>query len=217
MSDQIKWLELDHEFQLGHYNIILPCCFRHILKQNEKWWRKENKLYWGKLLKAVWWIQVWMTNWRNLIYQNLVLMEPCVRLVIRSWSLLPTFTFACLMFNVLDILWILSTRTWCLSHVLFLSGPRGLCWSRNYWVLEGHCSNTHYGQLISNDILYSRATLILIFVVFFSGIHVDDKWLCGQVCNPSIQFMIYESSLKHLKARRAASKKGSKSPTALEV
>lgn len=37
------------------------------------------------------------------------------------------------------------------------------------------------------------------------------------VCNPSIQFMIYESSLKHLRAKRAAKKKGMESVTALEV
>ncbi|KAL2347930.1 hypothetical protein Fmac_001930 [Flemingia macrophylla] len=37
------------------------------------------------------------------------------------------------------------------------------------------------------------------------------------VCNPSIQFMIYESSLKHLRARRAAKKKGDTSISALEV
>lgn len=37
------------------------------------------------------------------------------------------------------------------------------------------------------------------------------------VCNPSIQFMIYESSLKHLRARREANKRGIKSVTALEV
>ncbi|XP_050132855.1 peroxisomal nicotinamide adenine dinucleotide carrier-like isoform X2 [Malus sylvestris] len=36
------------------------------------------------------------------------------------------------------------------------------------------------------------------------------------VCNPSIQFMIYESSLKHLKTKRAARKQGSKNITALE-
>lgn len=37
------------------------------------------------------------------------------------------------------------------------------------------------------------------------------------VCNPSIQFMIYESSLKHLRAKRAAKQQGDKSITALEV
>ncbi|CAK9178251.1 unnamed protein product [Ilex paraguariensis] len=37
------------------------------------------------------------------------------------------------------------------------------------------------------------------------------------VCNPSIQFMIYESSLKHLKAKRTANKQGLKNATALEV
>ncbi|XP_047323302.1 peroxisomal nicotinamide adenine dinucleotide carrier-like isoform X2 [Impatiens glandulifera] len=37
------------------------------------------------------------------------------------------------------------------------------------------------------------------------------------VCNPSIQFMIYESSLKHLKARRAVKNKSPKSVTAWEV
>lgn len=37
------------------------------------------------------------------------------------------------------------------------------------------------------------------------------------VCNPSIQFMIYESLLKHLRAKRAANKQGSKTVTALEV
>ncbi|KDP36704.1 hypothetical protein JCGZ_07995 [Jatropha curcas] len=37
------------------------------------------------------------------------------------------------------------------------------------------------------------------------------------VCNPSIQFMIYETSLKHLRARRSASKRGYKYPTALQV
>ncbi|XP_068327947.1 peroxisomal nicotinamide adenine dinucleotide carrier-like [Pyrus communis] len=37
------------------------------------------------------------------------------------------------------------------------------------------------------------------------------------VCNPSIQFMIYESSLKHMKMKRAARKQGSKNITALEV
>ncbi|KAL5581622.1 hypothetical protein UlMin_014064 [Ulmus minor] len=37
------------------------------------------------------------------------------------------------------------------------------------------------------------------------------------VCNPSIQFMIYETSLKHLKARHAAKKQGSKNVAAFEV
>ncbi|BFG30465.1 hypothetical protein CerSpe_167390 [Prunus speciosa] len=37
------------------------------------------------------------------------------------------------------------------------------------------------------------------------------------VCNPAIQFMIYESSLKHLRAKRADRKQGSKNITALEV
>lgn len=37
------------------------------------------------------------------------------------------------------------------------------------------------------------------------------------VCNPSIQFMIYESSLKHLRAKRAVENKGTGSVTALEV
>ncbi|KAJ7973657.1 Peroxisomal nicotinamide adenine dinucleotide carrier like [Quillaja saponaria] len=37
------------------------------------------------------------------------------------------------------------------------------------------------------------------------------------VCNPSIQFMIYESLLKHLREKRASNKKISKSVTALEV
>lgn len=37
------------------------------------------------------------------------------------------------------------------------------------------------------------------------------------VCNPSIQFMIYESSLKHLRAKRAAKKQGDTSISALEV
>ncbi|GLT35336.1 hypothetical protein SLA2020_098010 [Shorea laevis] len=37
------------------------------------------------------------------------------------------------------------------------------------------------------------------------------------VCNPSIQFMIYETSLKRLKAKRAANKHGLKSVSALEV
>ncbi|KAK1317054.1 Peroxisomal nicotinamide adenine dinucleotide carrier [Acorus calamus] len=37
------------------------------------------------------------------------------------------------------------------------------------------------------------------------------------VCNPSIQFMIYETSLKKLRFRRAANKRGSKNVTALEV
>ncbi|CAL0318538.1 unnamed protein product [Lupinus luteus] len=37
------------------------------------------------------------------------------------------------------------------------------------------------------------------------------------VCNPSIQFMIYESSLKHLRAKRTAKKQGNQSVTALEV
>ncbi|XP_061966774.1 peroxisomal nicotinamide adenine dinucleotide carrier-like isoform X1 [Populus nigra] len=37
------------------------------------------------------------------------------------------------------------------------------------------------------------------------------------VCNPSIQFMIYESSSKHLRAKRSANKQGYKNVTALEV
>ncbi|KAK6928629.1 Mitochondrial substrate/solute carrier [Dillenia turbinata] len=37
------------------------------------------------------------------------------------------------------------------------------------------------------------------------------------VCNPSIQFMIYESSLKHLKAKRSATTGGTKNVSALEV
>ncbi|KAL3828847.1 hypothetical protein ACJIZ3_017649 [Penstemon smallii] len=37
------------------------------------------------------------------------------------------------------------------------------------------------------------------------------------VCNPSIQFMIYESLLKHLRTKRAVIKQGSKNITALEI
>ncbi|XP_028783801.1 peroxisomal nicotinamide adenine dinucleotide carrier [Neltuma alba] len=37
------------------------------------------------------------------------------------------------------------------------------------------------------------------------------------VCNPSIQFMIYESSLKHLKAKRVAKNQGNRNVTAFEV
>ncbi|XP_027149227.1 peroxisomal nicotinamide adenine dinucleotide carrier-like isoform X2 [Coffea eugenioides] len=37
------------------------------------------------------------------------------------------------------------------------------------------------------------------------------------VCNPSIQFMIYETSLKHLRATRGTNKKAVKSVTALEA
>ncbi|KAK4408602.1 Peroxisomal nicotinamide adenine dinucleotide carrier [Sesamum angolense] len=37
------------------------------------------------------------------------------------------------------------------------------------------------------------------------------------VCNPSIQFMIYETLLKHLRTRRAAKRQGSKNVTALEI
>ncbi|WCJ44811.1 Mitochondrial substrate carrier family protein [Euphorbia peplus] len=37
------------------------------------------------------------------------------------------------------------------------------------------------------------------------------------VCNPSIQFMIYETSLKHLREKRYANKQGNKSVSALEV
>ncbi|XP_050268094.1 peroxisomal nicotinamide adenine dinucleotide carrier-like [Quercus robur] len=37
------------------------------------------------------------------------------------------------------------------------------------------------------------------------------------VCNPSIQFMIYESSLKHLRAKRATNKQGSTNVAAWEV
>ncbi|KAF5956151.1 hypothetical protein HYC85_009007 [Camellia sinensis] len=36
------------------------------------------------------------------------------------------------------------------------------------------------------------------------------------VCNPSIQFMIYESSLKHLRAKRSSNKQGINNVTALE-
>ncbi|KAL0460545.1 UNVERIFIED_CONTAM: Peroxisomal nicotinamide adenine dinucleotide carrier [Sesamum latifolium] len=37
------------------------------------------------------------------------------------------------------------------------------------------------------------------------------------VCNPSIQFMIYETLLKHLRTRRVAKRQGSKNVTALEI
>ncbi|XAR64314.1 hypothetical protein NMG60_11024600 [Bertholletia excelsa] len=37
------------------------------------------------------------------------------------------------------------------------------------------------------------------------------------VCNPSIQFMIYETSLKHLKAKRSSDKGGRTNVTAIEV
>ncbi|GKE85487.1 peroxisomal nicotinamide adenine dinucleotide carrier-like protein, partial [Tanacetum coccineum] len=37
------------------------------------------------------------------------------------------------------------------------------------------------------------------------------------VCNPSIQFMIYESSIKYLKTKRAIKKQSSHTVTALEV
>lgn len=38
-----------------------------------------------------------------------------------------------------------------------------------------------------------------------------------QVCNPSIQFMIYESLLKHVTAKRAADKRGLKTVSSGEV
>lgn len=41
--------------------------------------------------------------------------------------------------------------------------------------------------------------------------------LALQVCNPSIQFMIYESLLKHLRNKRSAKKQGSTNIKALEV
>ncbi|KAI3461925.1 hypothetical protein Pfo_018588 [Paulownia fortunei] len=37
------------------------------------------------------------------------------------------------------------------------------------------------------------------------------------VCNPSIQFMIYESLLKHLRTKRSANKQGSMNITAMEI
>lgn len=38
-----------------------------------------------------------------------------------------------------------------------------------------------------------------------------------QVCNPSIQFMIYESLLKHVTAKRAADKRGLKTVSSGKV
>lgn len=68
-----------------------------------------------------------------------------------------------------------------------------------------------YGTLRAAHEVYSEAGI----AGFWKGIIPT----LIMVCNPSIQFMIYESSLKHLKSRRAARKQGhgSKNPTALEV
>ncbi|GMN23179.1 hypothetical protein TIFTF001_043648 [Ficus carica] len=67
-----------------------------------------------------------------------------------------------------------------------------------------------YGTLRAAHEVYSEAGI----AGFWKGIIPT----LIMVCNPSIQFMIYESSLKHLKSRRAARKQGhgSKNPTALE-
>ncbi|KZV39820.1 peroxisomal nicotinamide adenine dinucleotide carrier [Dorcoceras hygrometricum] len=41
--------------------------------------------------------------------------------------------------------------------------------------------------------------------------------IMASVCNPSIQFMIYESLLKHLRSKRSSTKQGLKNITALEI
>ncbi|GAB4847740.1 hypothetical protein Ancab_026802 [Ancistrocladus abbreviatus] len=66
-----------------------------------------------------------------------------------------------------------------------------------------------YGALHAVSEVYNEAGV----VGFWKGIIPT----LIMVCNPSIQFMIYETSLKSLKDKRAADKQGSKNVTALEV
>ncbi|KAL9665509.1 hypothetical protein QQ045_020929 [Rhodiola kirilowii] len=66
-----------------------------------------------------------------------------------------------------------------------------------------------YGTLLAAKEVYDEAGLR----GFWKGIIPT----LIMVCNPSIQFMIYESSLKHLRAKRAAKKVGSQNVTAMEV
>ncbi|KAF7808262.1 peroxisomal nicotinamide adenine dinucleotide carrier-like [Senna tora] len=66
-----------------------------------------------------------------------------------------------------------------------------------------------YGTLRAANEIYSEAGIN----GFWKGVIPS----LIMVCNPSIQFMIYESSLKHLRAKRSAKKQGNKSVSALEV
>lgn len=55
-------------------------------------------------------------------------------------------------------------------------------------------------------------------ILYSLQIPVKPVWFSEwQVCNPSIQFMIYESLLKHLRTKQASKKPGLKNITALEV
>ncbi|XP_057445219.1 peroxisomal nicotinamide adenine dinucleotide carrier-like isoform X2 [Lotus japonicus] len=66
-----------------------------------------------------------------------------------------------------------------------------------------------YGTIHAANEVYNEAGIVGFWKGVFPALIM--------VCNPSIQFMIYESSLKRLREKRAAKKQGSSSVTALEV
>lgn len=108
--------------------------------------------------------------------------------------------------QLFSLIWLFSANT-----ILFLytiTGARGLLWSRHTRVLEGHYPNSYHGQCLYLPL--SSKFMPLYPLIFWRILH-------KQVCNPSIQFMIYESSLKYLRAKRTANKSGFKNVTALEV
>ena len=108
--------------------------------------------------------------------------------------------------QLFSLIWLFSANT--ISFLYFITGARGLLWSRHTRILEGHYPDSYHGQCLCLPLSFKFMPLYLL--IFWRILH-------KQVCNPSIQFMIYESSLKYLRAKRTANRSGFKNVTALEV
>ena len=113
------------------------------------------------------------------------------------------------MSSLLDLLKMRLLLLWSLPNI-YLSFVSVMCLYIIYRHMKFiHHPNTYHGQsyLVTELILHELSELLQLLL----------KVNTYQVCNPSIQFMIYETSLKHLRAKRAENKQGLKTVTALEV
>ncbi|XP_050230467.1 peroxisomal nicotinamide adenine dinucleotide carrier-like isoform X2 [Mercurialis annua] len=95
-----------------------------------------------------------------------------------------------------------------LSREAFESGSTGLALQEKLAQLDS-IQPRPYGTLHAAYEIYNEAGI----TGFWKGIVPT----LIMVCNPSIQFMIYETSLKHIRAKRSTSKQGRKDVIALEV
>ncbi|THU47040.1 hypothetical protein C4D60_Mb09t11300 [Musa balbisiana] len=118
-------------------------------------------------------------------------------------------------------IWVLVTRMQACTHT---QAERKIMEARKEAILREFAGTTYMEhELLKLDLMKPRpyGTFLAVREVYHeAGIKGFWKGLIPtliMVCNPSIQFMIYETSLKHLRSKRTGTKHGDKNVTALEV